>query len=409
MTARRRLLILAPFAPRLDAKHGGSKAIAELVAEQCQRHEVALVYLRGRDEPPIEHTLRARCTLVREVPHTHPAGLARWARRMRVACSPFVGTPLWAAWWAVPEFATCAAEVAASWRPDIVRFEYTIMGQYASALHRCPAARVLVEYDADPGFGGRTSGMRGAVQGLLRPLDRWAWRRYRARVMRQVAAVVVFTEKDRAAILPLADGRPVVTIPLGVALPASPLSAVGGPRPSLLFVGSYNHAPNADAAARLVERILPLVRAEEPDARLVLVGTNPPAALRRYVGPGVELAEAVPDVAPYLDAASVVVVPLRGGGGMRIKVLDALAAGKALVASRLAVEGLDVRDGVECCLAESDEEFARRIVPLLKDQEHRARLGRQARQWALDHVSWARVAESYERLYDRLLHPDART
>ena len=93
---------------------------------------------------------------------------------------------------------------------------------------------------------------------------------------------------------------------------------------------------------------------------------------------------------------------------MRVKVLDALAAGKALVASRLAVEGLDLREGVECCLAETDEEFARHIVHLLRDEERRSRLGRQARVWALQHLSWARAADSYARLYDRLLQPVAR-
>jgi len=403
VTARRRLLVLAPFTPRRDAKHGGSRAIADLLAEQCLRHAVALVYLRGREELSIEHSLRAQCDLVREVSHMHPGGMARWARLARVGSSPLFGMPTWAAWWRVPEYKECIAEVVASWRPDIVQFEYTIMGQYASDLLHCSAPKVLVEYDADPSFPNG-----GLLWTVLSRVDRWAWRRYRARVVRHMAAVVVFTEKDRAAILPMAEGKPVVTIPIAATIPASPASAVGALRPSLLFVGSFNHAPNTDAAIRLVTRIVPLVRMEEPDAKLMLVGTNPPPALRRHVGAGVELAETVPDVAPYLEAASVVVVPLRAGGGMRVKVLDALAAGKALVASRLAVEGLDLREGVECCLAETDEEFARHIVHLLRDEERRSRLGRQARVWALQHLSWARAADSYARLYDRLLQPVAR-
>jgi len=404
----RRLLVLAPFTPRLDGKHGGSRALAQLLMEQCLRHAVALIYLRGREEPSIEDALRDRCALVREVPHLHPAGIGRLARRVRVACSPLLGVPVWAAWWSVPEFAKRAADVAAAWRPDLVHLEYSIMGQYAGALLHCPAPRVLVEYDAEAGSAGSNGRPAGGIHRLLRAVDRRAWSRYRAGVLRQVAAAVVFTERDRAALRPLAGGTPVVTIPLGAALPPRALSPVGGREPSLLFVGSFNHAPNAAAAARLRDGILPLVRASVPGARLVLVGTNPPPALRRPIGPHVELAEAVPDVGPYLDDASLVVVPLREGGGMRIKVLEALAAGKAVVASRLAIEGLDLRDGVECCLAESDEEFASQVVGLLRNEEQRRRLGTQARAWALEHLGWSRAAAAYERLYDQILVSGAR-
>ena len=88
---------------------------------------------------------------------------------------------------------------------------------------------------------------------------------------------------------------------------------------------------------------------------------------------------------------------------MRVKVLEALAAGKALVASSLAVEGLDLQDGRQCMLAETDEEFASRILHLLDDDEERRRLGTEARGWASDHLSWSRVVGAYEQLYQTLL------
>jgi glycosyltransferase involved in cell wall biosynthesis len=399
----RRLLVLAPYPPRLDATHGGSRVMAEALSVLASRHRVAVLYLRGRQEPEMESSLRAQCDLVREVPHAHPrAGLGRMARRLRNALAPLAGTPTWAAWFSSKAFADSVRGVAAAWQPDVVQLEYHLMGQYVRALHRCTAPRVLVQHEP----GAATHPVRPGDRGLDRVaayLDLHAWRRYETRIMRQVGAVVVFTEQDRDALAPLAGRTRVVRIPLGVRIPARPLDGVGGEPATLLFVGSFAHPPNADAARRLIDEILPRVRVAHAKAKLVLVGTHPPADLRRRIGGAVELAEAVPDVTPHLSRASVVLAPLRLGGGMRVKVLEALASGKALVASRLAVAGLDVTDGRECVLADSDEEFARAVSRLLGDADRRRELGTHARRWAEAHLSWSSVAEEYERLYDTLL------
>src|SRR5262249_58786719 len=117
--------------------------------------------------------------------------------------------------------------------------------------------------------------------------------------------------------------------------------------PSLVFVGNYMHPPNVDAALRLVQEIFPRIAAQRPDVRLALVGDRVPARLRRVAGPNVDVTGLVSDVAPYLDRAAVVTVPVTTGGGLRVKVVEALAAGKAPVASPLAVEGLAIEDRSE--------------------------------------------------------------
>lgn len=401
MDESRRVLLLAPFTPRSDAQHGGSRAIAQLLAALSARHRVAVVHLRGREEPSMEQALLASCDLVREVRHTHLRGAAGLARRVQVALAPLGGVPTWAAWWAVEGYAACVRETAAAWRPDVVQLEFHLMGQYVEALRECRAPRVLVQHE--PGSAPGHTGSSRRWDRWLAPINRQAWRRYEAMIMRQVDAVVVFTERDRAVLAPLAPGARIVRIPLGTPLPAQPLDPLGAAAATLLFIGSFAHGPNLDAARRLVDRILPRVRASRPDVTLVLVGSDPPPELRRRVGAHVELAASVPDVTPYLARASLVVVPLRLGGGMRVKVLEALAAGKAMVASSLAVEGLELQDGRQCVLAETDEEFGSRILRLLDDAEERRRLGTEARAWASDHLSWSRVVEAYEQLYQTLL------
>jgi glycosyltransferase involved in cell wall biosynthesis len=217
-----------------------------------------------------------------------------------------------------------------------------------------------------------------------------------------VDAVVVFTQRDRAVLAPAAAPTPVVTIPFGAD------SLEGDPRPaesdgSVLFVGNFVHAPNADAARRLVTSIFPRVRDTHPDCVLYVVGDNPPPELVDDERPGVVVTGWVADLAPLLQRAAVVVAPLREGGGMRVKVVDALAAGKAVVATPRGAEGLAVADGDQLRLATTDEDFAARISELLDDGDARKRLEERARAWAQENLTWAASVRAYEALYRRLL------
>jgi glycosyltransferase involved in cell wall biosynthesis len=193
-----------------------------------------------------------------------------------------------------------------------------------------------------------------------------------------------------------------VTIPFGTDFAERPF-ANGAGEGGVLFVGNFVHPPNVDAATRLVRRIFPRVRERHPDLSLHIVGENPPPDLVVASDDGIVVTGRVPDLVPYVEQAAVVAAPLRFGGGMRVKVLEALAAGKPLVASRLAVEGLDVADGDQLLTAETDEEFADRISLVLRDGELRLRLGARARAWANENLTWDRSIDEYERLYERLL------
>jgi glycosyltransferase involved in cell wall biosynthesis len=233
-------------------------------------------------------------------------------------------------------------------------------------------------------------------------MDWLAWRRFERSIAGQVQAVVVFTARDRETLAPIAGDKPIIRIPLATTLPERPLDPRGDQPSSMLFVGNFIHPPNVDAAMRLVGAIFPQVQARVPGAVLRIVGDQPPARLAGSAKPSVVVTGRVPDVTPYLDRAAVVVIPVRMGGGMRVKVLEALAAGKAVVASRLAAEGLDVVQGRQILFAESDREFADATVELLLDVERRASLAAGARAWALENLGWERVIRAYENLYDSL-------
>ncbi len=370
--------------------------VAQLVSLLALRHEVALLCLRFPDEPPVDEVLKERCEVVEEV---HRPLLARspwslWKERRRIQLF-LDGAPSWVVGCSVADFRTRLGSLARGWRPDVVQIEYAVMGQYAQALDGIPLKRILVDLDVigPEAYRGRQSGRRPRRHRI----DGWA--RYRASIMGHVDAVVVLTERDEAAIRSLTGGTRIARIPLAVEPPPAPLDPLGRPPPSLLFVGSYSHPPNVEAASRLVSGILPRLRERHPELVLHLVGENPPAGL---TGDGVVVTGRVPDVTPYLDAAAVVAAPLASGGGMRVKVLEALAAGKALVASARAIEGLDLLSGEQVIVAESDGEFADAISTLLGDDGARAALAGRARAWAVASLAAEESARAYEALYDSL-------
>ncbi|HUS16326.1 MAG TPA: glycosyltransferase family 4 protein, partial [Chloroflexia bacterium] len=156
---------------------------------------------------------------------------------------------------------------------------------------------------------------------------------------------------------------------------ARPAGAATRDAGTLLFVGNFNHPPNVDAAVWLVEAILPIVRAECPGVRLLLVGKDPPSAVRALASAGVAVTGTVPEVAPYLREATVFVAPLRQGGGMRIKVLEALASGIPVITTPVGAAGIVAQPGRDLLVAEDAAAFAAAALRALEDPALRDRLG----------------------------------
>jgi len=177
----------------------------------------------------------------------------------------------------------------------------------------------------------------------------------------------------------------------------------------LIFTGSMDWMPNVDAVVFFAEAILPLIHAEAPDAKLEIVGRSPaPAVLalaRRH--PSITVSGTVPDVRPYLERARVFVVPLRVGGGTRLKIFEAMAMEKAIVTTSVGAEGLPVHDGEHLLIADSPAAFAAAITRLLRDPELAAALGSRAAALVRSRFGWAPAAEQFADICTRAVAPSA--
>ena len=405
MLRQLKLLFLLPFPPRLDAAHGGARVLAQLLQKMCDRHHVGLLCLRTGGEPPIDDDLRNRCALTCEIKRsgTVDSFTGRWFRRGRQAGGLFLGRPTSVTSHAVGAYRSELCRLLHDWQPDVVQIEYPTMGQYASCLNGCLRPRILTMHEPAAQAAQQLKNSGNGVGRVVRFLDALAWQRFERSLTRHVETLVVFTERDRRVLNRSAYSVPIVRIPIATCVSAREANPLGSSPPSVLFVGNFIHPPNVDAALRLGQRIFPVVRKKFPDTSLYLVGDQPPPEICRLSGAGIFVTGLVPEIAPFLDQAAVVVVPLRLGGGMRVKVLEALAAGKALVASPLAVEGLDIETGMHAAIVDADEDFQNAICRLLEHSDQRRLMAHRARQWALENLDWEGSIGAYERLYNELI------
>jgi polysaccharide biosynthesis protein PslH len=402
-----KLLMLAPFPPRTDGRHGGARATASTIVALGGRHELGLVHLAAPDGAGVDPEVRRSAAFVEELPLPDVGGLRRWTRRVIVDAALLLGTPTAASELLSAPAAQRLRAIAAGWRPDAVHVESLTAAVFLSALDGFLGPRVLVDHDASLRPVQSFDHLPAPLARSLRALEIRSWRRFERATARRVDAAVVFTERDLAAAQRVGFRR-VRLLPLVVAPRERPLDPVGTRPRSVLFVGYYRHPPNADAARWLVDEIFPRIRAEDAEAELVLVGDELPADVLERAGEHVVATGAVEDVRDHLDRAAVVVAPLRIGGGTRVKVLEALGAGKAVVATPRAVEGLDVPAGEAIVLARSTEEFADAVSLLLRDSERRRRLATSAYAWARTALDPHATADRYDGVYAELGHGTAR-
>jgi glycosyltransferase involved in cell wall biosynthesis len=313
-----------------------------------------------------------------------------------------------------PVFARRLQELLARGRYDIVQGEGLELARYLLLLDRAPGAGPLLVFDD---HNAEYVLQRRAAATDLRQPRRWPraayslaqWgrlRRFERQLLRACDLTVCVSEADARALQALAPERPLVVAPNGVdteyyAPPRAPAARAGAapPRFDLAFSGAFDYRPNVDAALWFVEEVWPLLRARQ--LRLALIGRNPVPEVTRLVGrEGVVVTGSVADDRPYFAGARVYIVPMRYGGGARLKLLNALAMGCAVVATGAGCEGVAVRDGEHLLIADGAAAFAAAIARLLDDPNLCARLGAAGRGFVQREYDWAGIAARLEAGYE---------
>jgi GT2 family glycosyltransferase len=250
----------------------------------------------------------------------------------------------------------------------------------AGVVRRCsPHSRFVVDsYDLHYVRELRAAELRTDEAGRRQAL---ATKERELAVYRAADAVLVVTEEEREILRrELGDATRVEVLPTFHEAGSAP--APFAQRSGLLFVGGFSHAPNVDAVLFLVHQVLPLVLAEEPAARLRVVGNSPTPEILALDHPSVEIVGYAPHLEPFLQSARVAVAPMRYGSGMKGKIAEAMVCGLPVVTTPVGAEGMDLSDGVNAMVASTPEELAERVVRLLRDEAVWQRVASAAREQA---------------------------
>jgi len=408
-----RVLLVVPMAPQADGLGAIPKLLHTELFALLDRHEVTLVGTFG----DLPGQAEAAAELSRSGLDVHfadrrpsPKRARRWLVRSRMAWT----------WtrrqWPMSVVSLTGGAQEALDRAtrnrafDVIAIEHSAM----SALRYPPRIpRVLTEHEAEraePGISAAAS-LASEPRAALDARDWRRWARFQPGAWRSVDLVQVFSRGDAAAIARRApDVSPVIRVdPYGIEMPppADPGRELDG---AILFAGTFTHPPNREAARWLATEIMPAVRTLAPGSKLRIVGSAPTPEIRELAGPGIEVIGDAPSVEPHLEAASVVIAPVRSGGGMRMKVLEALARGKALVTTTLGAEGFaEFGPDLPFAIADEAPAVASAVAALLADRDRRRVLGQRARGFAQRHHSPAAWSSRLEAVYEearRLDRPD---
>jgi sugar transferase (PEP-CTERM/EpsH1 system associated) len=253
----------------------------------------------------------------------------------------------------------------------------------------------------------------GWIQRFLYGMQHRRMLRFERRTLGRFDGVLAVSAADRdtlGRLYPGAIHEPVHVVPTGVDTEFfAPTARATSPR-SLVFTGSMDWLPNEDAMVFFCREVLPLIKREDPDVTVSIVGRAPtPTVARLAQQPGVVVTGQVDDVRPYMAEAAVYIVPLRIGGGTRLKIFEAMSMGNAVVSTTVGAEGLPVTNGAHLLLADEPASFAAAVVRLLRNIDERRRLGAAARALVTARYDWAVVAASLEQALLRYARRGAET
>ncbi len=388
-----KILFLTPTPP-FPTTDGARLIVAHLARELSKQHTLSLAALT--DDETVSPELARYFSQVKLARRRVAPKWRKWGMSL------FDEMPLWGRVSVSDELRAAVREIAAQETIEVVHLDTGVMATYLDELS--PRPTVLALHDSlTVALQQRITHSPRVVERIAAHLQLQKMRRYEATQYARATRICVVTEREKNFLHSLAPNLPVRVIANGVdtnyfaPLPVSEMPQHVG------FHGVMDYAPNEAAVEFFAREVMPRVWQEIPNATFTIIGRNPTRAVRALTRqPRIQVTGTVDDVRPCLGAQALIVAPMRDAGGIKNKILEAMAMGKAVVATPEAAEGIDARAGDEFVVGRDAAELAAACARLLRDDAERARLGKNARAWALTQT-WEKTAVQYAALYQEAM------
>ena len=390
------LSITIPYPPT----DGGRIRVMNLLKQIAKKNEVTLLALEteptDREGVAHLHRLGVEVELVPHPPHLPPLTVRTGIRAL------LKRKPITVARYDLPVFRQKLHSVLAERSFDLVHYEMLHAAQY---VVETDIPRVLSQQNVDSHIWGR---LCEQTQHPIRKLLFWWQKRSFARYERTMSpkfnVVTCVSEIDRDLLQGACPDQPIEVIPNGVDTVLYQPDPDAEEPATLIYTGSMDWYPNEDAVVYFADEILPKIQAEHPDVQFYIVGKSPTERVEQLAQQqGVIVTGRVDEIKPYIGRATVYVVPLRIGGGTRLKILEAAAMGKAVVSTQVGAEGLHLVDGEAIFIADNPSRFADAVNRLIADPALRRQIGAAGRQHVEAEYDWQRIGERLHRLYESVV------
>ncbi|MCB0211239.1 MAG: glycosyltransferase [Anaerolineae bacterium] len=396
-----RILLLTPQRP-YPPHQGTTLRNFNLIKELAKRHSVSLLTFLEPDQNSTDHgPLLDFCQQIETVPVPQRSTQNR-LQQMITTSRPDMSWRLWS-----PVFAERLARYLDDNTFDVVEIEGIEMTPYLDII-KAARPQPLIVYDA---HNAEWILQKRAFLADIKTPARWVaalyswvqWRRlyrYEAEVLKQVDHTIAMSYPDKAALHEITSDVSITVVPNGVDLDAYRHFRGDPIHFDLIFTGKMDFRPNIDAALWFGQHVLPLIQTARPQTTFAIVGQRPHPRLDVLRdNPGITITGFVDDIRPYIAGATIYVVPLRVGGGTRLKIMEALAMGKPIVSTSVGAEGFPVVNGKELILADEPAAFAQAVVKLMSNPMRRLELGRTGRALAHANYGWETLVPRLERIY----------
>ena len=383
----------------LPLDKGGKLRTWHLMRHLARRHDITyLSYAEPGQRDEDRAGMREVCRVLETVPRSDPqkGTLAFYADAAKHLVNPL---PYAVGKYRHHEYAARVRRHLESGRFDALVCDFLVPAVNLPAS--LPLPTVLFTHNVEAEIWRRHA--ENATNPLSRVLMKQQWdrmARFERDTLSRFDLVLAVSDVDRQTfndLYPGAARHPIHVVQTGVD------TAYFAPMPGherrahLVFTGSMDWLPNEDGMLYFVREILPLVRREEPNATLSIIGRAPTPAVKRLAEEaGIEVTGRVDDVRPHVAAGDVYVVPLRIGGGTRLKIFEAMGLAKAVVSTTVGAEGLPVTPGEDIVIADDPTQFASAVVRLIRDTDDRRRIEHAARRLVVEHYDWAAVTQDFE-------------